>query len=41
MIKTLKHLIQLLKQEGYKGPGINLNKIGKILSEKLDGQNEL
>ena len=36
--KNIEAFNTALKQEGYKGPGINLNKIGKILSEKLDGQ---
>ena len=32
--KNIEAFNTALKQEGYKGPGINLNKIGKILSEK-------
>ena len=36
--KNINAFNQALKQEGYQGPGINLARVGEILSEKLDGQ---
>ena len=36
--KNIDAFNQALKQEGYQGPGINLQRVGEILSEKLDGQ---
>jgi len=36
--KNIDAFNQALKEEGYQGPGINLQRVGEILSEKLDGK---
>ena len=33
--KSIEALNQALKEEGYKGPGLNLSRIGEVLSEKM------
>ena len=33
--KSIEALNQALKEEGYRGPGLNLSRIGEVLSEKM------